>query len=178
MNNKCYYLSKYNSIQLEMAQLQIINQPAGNIWAMTCDFQLCGILACVDSDEPVQPTFKLRNSKWCSIAYAQAGLRLCWSHIPHCWKSHVAAHIYSSRGIFYLNLFCFLLQRLSIAISPKWEHGAIREKKEVKRFTVSSIRIYPYLYIWTKVVENILWLAPKSHIHLSGEFWAQVRSVL
>ena len=25
--------------------------------------------------------------------YAQAGLRLCWLHIPHCWKSHVAAHM-------------------------------------------------------------------------------------
>ena len=24
--------------------------------------------------------------------YAQADLRLCWSHIPHCWKSPVAAH--------------------------------------------------------------------------------------
>ena len=59
----------------------------------------------------MQPPFKLRNSKWCSVssltvieylsdqqrfwsvcAYAQADLRLCWSHIPHCWKSHVAAH--------------------------------------------------------------------------------------
>ena len=27
-------------------------------------------------------------------AYAQADLRLCWSHIPHCWKFHVAAHRY------------------------------------------------------------------------------------
>ena len=26
-----------------------------------------------------------------STAYAQVGLSLCWSHIPHCWKSHVAA---------------------------------------------------------------------------------------
>ena len=26
--------------------------------------------------------------------YAQADLRLCWSHIPHCWKSHVVAQIY------------------------------------------------------------------------------------
>ena len=26
----------------------------------------CGILTCLDSDEPVQPPFKLRNSKWCS----------------------------------------------------------------------------------------------------------------
>ena len=79
---------------------------------MTCDFQQCGILRSVDSDEPMQPPFKLRNSKWCSsdsrilkrlakfwsdCAYAQADLRLCWSHIhvhvPQCWKSHVAAHI-------------------------------------------------------------------------------------
>ena len=28
-----------------------------------------------------------------ACAYAQADLRLCWSHIPHCWKSHVVAHI-------------------------------------------------------------------------------------
>ena len=79
---------------------------------MTCDFRQCGILTSVDSDEPVQPPFKLRNSKWCSIssltvidyssekqrfwsdcAYAEADLRLCWSHIPHCWKSHVAAYM-------------------------------------------------------------------------------------
>ena len=70
------------------------------------------ILTSVDSDEPVQPAFKLRNSKWCSVsslapiqyssdkqrlwsdcAYAQADLRLCWSHKPHCWKYHFAAHI-------------------------------------------------------------------------------------
>ena len=80
-------------------------------WAATCDFQYCGILTSGDSDEPVQPLFRLRNSKWCSAhvssltaieylsdwqrlwldsACAQADLRLCWSHIPHCWESHVA----------------------------------------------------------------------------------------
>ena len=77
---------------------------------MTCDFQQCGILTIVDSDEPVQPPFKLRKSKSCSVsrltvieysndkqglcsdcAYEQVGLRLCWSHIPHCMKSHVTA---------------------------------------------------------------------------------------
>ena len=80
--------------------------------AVTCNFQQCGILTCVDSDEPMQPPFKLRNTKWCSVssltlieyssaeprlwsdcAYAQADLSLCWSHIPHCWKSHALAHI-------------------------------------------------------------------------------------
>ena len=36
--------------------------------APTCDFQQCGILTSVDSDMPVQPPFKLRNAKWCSVS--------------------------------------------------------------------------------------------------------------
>ena len=36
--------------------------------AVTCDFQQCDILTSVDSDEPVQPLFKLRNAKLCSIS--------------------------------------------------------------------------------------------------------------
>ena len=35
---------------------------------LACDFQQGGILTSVDSDEPVQPPFKLRNSKWCSVS--------------------------------------------------------------------------------------------------------------
>ena len=31
-------------------------------WAATCDFQQCGSLTSVDSDKPVQPPYKLRNS--------------------------------------------------------------------------------------------------------------------
>ena len=81
-------------------------------WAVTCDFQQCGILTGVDPDQPVQHPFKLRNSKcfsasswtfieyssdlqrlWSDCAYAQAGLSLCWSHIPQCWKSHVTAQL-------------------------------------------------------------------------------------
>ena len=34
-----------------------------NSLATACDFQQCGILTSVDSDEPVQPHFKPRNSK-------------------------------------------------------------------------------------------------------------------
>ena len=37
------------------------------IWALTCDFQQCGMLTYVDSNKPVHPTFKLRNSKWYSV---------------------------------------------------------------------------------------------------------------
>ena len=85
--------------------------------ATTCDFQQCAVLTSIDSDELVQPPFKLRHSRWGSVStlnthiickrlakalirlrvcadwYAQSDLWLCWSHIPHCWKCHVAAQI-------------------------------------------------------------------------------------
>ena len=85
---------------------------ADGIWAATPDFQQWGILTSVDSDEPVQPPVKHRNSKWCSVSsltvieyssdkqmlwsvctYAQADPSLCSSQIPHFWKSHVTAHM-------------------------------------------------------------------------------------
>ena len=36
--------------------------------------------------------------------YAQAGLSLCWSHIPQCWKSYVAAHydVFLSKKIVFI----------------------------------------------------------------------------
>ena len=37
-------------------------------WAAACDFQPYGISTSVESEEPVQPPFKLRNSKWCSVS--------------------------------------------------------------------------------------------------------------
>ena len=37
-------------------------------WAVTCDFKQCGSLTCVDSDQPVQPLVKLRNSKCCLVS--------------------------------------------------------------------------------------------------------------
>ena len=43
--------------------LLILDIPLVMIRASACDFQQCGILTSVDSDEPVQPPFKLRNSK-------------------------------------------------------------------------------------------------------------------
>ena len=99
-----------------------------NTWAVTWDFQQCGILTSLDSDQPVQPPFKLRNSKWYLVSsltiigyssdkqrlwsdctYAQADLRHCWSHIPHWWKSHVAAHLI-------LIMACFWSRRVSVAM--------------------------------------------------------------
>ena len=44
------------------------NMKINHLWAKTCDFQQCGILTSIDSDQPVQPPFKLRNSKWCSVS--------------------------------------------------------------------------------------------------------------
>ena len=41
---------------------------ATNKGAVKCDFQQYGILTSVDSDEPLQPSFQLRNSIWCSVS--------------------------------------------------------------------------------------------------------------
>ena len=38
------------------------------MFSWTPDFQQCGILTSADSGEPVQPPFKRRNSKWCSVS--------------------------------------------------------------------------------------------------------------
>ena len=61
-------LSPDELLPTRLLLLHHCHQPLQNKWAVTCDFQLCGILTCVDSDEPWQPPFKLRNSKWCSIS--------------------------------------------------------------------------------------------------------------
>ena len=101
------------------ASLYMIVWNQCNIWAVTCDFQQCGI-----SDEPVRHPFKLRNTKWCSVssltvigyssklqrlwsdsAYAQAGLSLCWSHTPRCWKSHARAQSCSFQLLQFKTLF-------------------------------------------------------------------------
>ena len=114
------------------------------IWAATCDFQQCGILTSVGSDEPVPLSFKLRDSKWCSVsgwklieyssgkqrlwpdcAYAQADLSLCWSHIPHCLKSHVMAQLCSKSLLKYGSLtqyhsVGFSVQRRNFLIWWQW----------------------------------------------------------
>ena len=38
-----------------------------HIRSVACDFQQCGILISVNSDKPVQPPVKLRNSKFRSV---------------------------------------------------------------------------------------------------------------
>ena len=67
---------------------------------MKPDFQQCGILISVDSDEPVQTPIKhdvrvieYRQAKALIRlpAHAQAGQGFAGR--THCWKSNVAAHI-------------------------------------------------------------------------------------
>ena len=57
-----HYLESIGKVQLGVhcAMMQAT-------WQFICDFQQCSILTSVDSDEPVQPPFKLRNFKLCSV---------------------------------------------------------------------------------------------------------------
>ena len=55
--------------------LEIIDWPCPkkidfSIWAVTRDFQQCGILTSVDSNKPVHHPSKLRYLKWCSVSSA------------------------------------------------------------------------------------------------------------
>ena len=77
-------------------------------WAAQCDFQQCGIMTCVESEEPVQPPVMLRSSKCCSASSLTQATskvsdqtahmrRLAWAfagHKPHYWKFHVAAQFF------------------------------------------------------------------------------------
>ena len=71
------------------------------ICAATCNFQKCGILTSVDSDEHVQPLFKFRNCKRCSVssltvivAKTFIRLRVCAGWSEPLMVAHVAAQLY------------------------------------------------------------------------------------
>ena len=154
-------------------------------------------LPSVSSDEPVQPPFKLRNPKWCSVssltlieysrdlqrlwsdrAYAQAGLSLCWSHIPHCWKSHVAAHLYmgkvsSKNGSSAQQLFwqCIKTIRTTFLIENlhRTKHGFItmiwRQKLSLSDGNIMTRHLWKSLYGQTPV-EDIRMQLNTSHVEI------------
>ena len=136
--------------------------------AMTHDFQQCGILTSVDTDKPLQPPLKLRSFKWCSASslthieyssdkhrvwsvcpYAQAGLSLCWSHIPNCWKSHTTADIYREYQVwlFWNQIYQAQLQKCMLNCLPEL-HGSISvlkalpSKLDIKRFEPDILFIH------------------------------------
>ena len=67
----CHILSKLHArhltcvlilnVRVFLATFSVNSMPC--IWAVICDFQQCGVLTSVDSDNPLQPPFKLKNSK-------------------------------------------------------------------------------------------------------------------
>ena len=61
--DKFMYNTNVTKTQITPSLCMIIASHRQNIIAMTGDFQQCGLLTKLDSDEPVQPPFKLRNSK-------------------------------------------------------------------------------------------------------------------
>ena len=48
---------------------------------MTCDFQQCGILTSVDSDEPVQPPFKLETPNDVQSGAQHSDQTVCMSQL-------------------------------------------------------------------------------------------------
>ena len=59
---------------------------------------------------------------WSVCAYAQAGLSLCWSHIPHGWKSHATAkmiHVLNSE-MFSHSLYVFQFVVCNSECTERW----------------------------------------------------------
>ena len=56
--------------------------------------------------------------------YAQADLRLCWLHIPRCWKSHAAAHFLLSvyQYITFVVLILFQVSQITMRERRNSEH--------------------------------------------------------
>ena len=132
---------------------------------MACDFQQCGILTSVDSDEPVQPPVKLRTSKRCSVcrlivikyssnkqrllsccAYAQADLSPCWSHKSHCWKSHALAQIvitFLSRLniCFGCSMRRFFWVPTTYILVEKWKNMAFITQVSYRFLTAENLRL-------------------------------------
>ena len=95
-------------------------QPPFRHW----NFKLCSV-----SSLTVIEYSSHKQRLWSDWAYAQAGLSLCWSNIPHCWKSYVAAQICPSmrkwyslhihKGIFSMWMLSRPLQLDVFGLSPR-----------------------------------------------------------
>ena len=59
--------STLSFIQFNLVKVKCAVKTMNFTRAVTCDFHQCDILTSVDSDKPLQPPFKHRNSKWCSV---------------------------------------------------------------------------------------------------------------
>ena len=61
--------------------------------ACAAPFSLRNLKCCLISSLTVIEYSSDKQRLWSDCTYAQPGLKRCWSHIPHCWKSHVMAHL-------------------------------------------------------------------------------------
>ena len=73
----------------------------------------------------------------------QAGLSLCWSHIPHCWKFHVAAHICFVTFQLYLWYFGGIFVHIQVIIYSNFGRTFLRDSwfephKILEQETLSS----------------------------------------
>ena len=110
------YCIKLNLMEYSTNREMVITK-----WAVTCDFLQCGILTCVDSNEPVQPPFMLRNSKWCSTQNIQATSkgpdqnarlrRLIWGFAGRTY--HIVGNLMSWLNLWWYYLHTLIVDRIN-----------------------------------------------------------------
>ena len=149
------------------------------IWAVTCDFRQCGILTSVDSDESVQPPFKLRNSKWCSVStlaiieyssdLAKALIRL---HICAGWsEALLVAHTtlleisYHGSYVKTCHLFAYRVILYTFLSSAYF----FQNQLFLKILTLNLGILSECQAVWIQISPDICWVWSGSKLFLSAE---------
>ena len=127
----------------------------------------------VDSDEPVQPHFKLRISKWCSVssltvieyssnkqrlwsdyAYAQADLRFCWSHTTLLEISCCGSYVHPGQSIFpFWSVLAVPREKPQVLPSQRW---AQNENSDLTGFMSRLVWVFAEQY--SKWFNSIHWI--------------------
>ena len=83
--------------------------------------------------------------------YVQADLRLCWSHIPHCWKSHVAAQILMYFSPWSFSCLCKQCRSWLMLHSATFQLSLFcLPRRVIKVWTVSWLYIYAGVWLGIK----------------------------
>ena len=96
-----------------------------------CDFQQCAILKCLESEEPVQPPYQLRNSKCCldssfysqrlfkQLAKALIRLRICAGWSEPLLVAHTTLLEISCRGSFMVSLVRLSFMGINVSLKGR-----------------------------------------------------------
>ena len=134
------------------------------IWTVTCDFQQCSILKWIDSDEPLQPPFKLRNSNSCSVSSLTV-IRLATAHQTALIRLRVCTGW--SVPLLVAHTHQIISRPKQICARLAWASAQFH--KDLKwSFWVAHVHVLLRVTLWVYVISNIICSQGQAKIGLSN----------